>query len=143
MKKILNRGSLNVSMMLALAIAGCKSGSTSPTTAPVAESTYSTPAKPASIDATQLNTSPAYLDAAAPATQQATATTQQATTMPATHILQAGTVAPTFKLHSNTGKEINLADYVGKQVVVLYFYPKADTPGCTTEACGFRDAVGD
>src|SRR5438132_11573610 len=52
----------------------------------------------------------------------------------------AGTKAPTFKLPSSNGETIDLKDYAGKNVV-LYFYPKADTPGCTKEACGFRDAI--
>ena len=54
-----------------------------------------------------------------------------------------GKPAPQFKLPSSTGKDIALADFKGKKTVVLYFYPKADTPGCTTEACGFRDALAD
>jgi len=59
------------------------------------------------------------------------------------HILTAGTAAPQFDLPTNQGSHIALADYAGKQVVVLYFYPKADTPGCTNDACGFRDALAD
>ncbi len=55
----------------------------------------------------------------------------------------AGKSAPKFKLPSSTGKDISLADFKDKQIVVLYFYPKADTPGCTKEACGFRDALAD
>ena len=55
-------------------------------------------------------------------------------------IPQSGTQAPSFKLPSSTGETIDLKDYAGKNVV-LYFYPKADTPGCTKEACGFRDAI--
>lgn len=51
-----------------------------------------------------------------------------------------GEMAPDFDLPASTGKNIKLADYKGKTVVV-YFYPKADTPGCTTEACGFRDSA--
>jgi peroxiredoxin Q/BCP len=51
-----------------------------------------------------------------------------------------GTRAPAFSLPASTGKEISLKDFAGKPVVV-YFYPKADTPGCTKEACGFRDAI--
>ena len=51
-----------------------------------------------------------------------------------------GTAAPTFTLPSSGGETISLSDYAGRRVV-LYFYPKADTPGCTKEACGFRDAV--
>jgi peroxiredoxin Q/BCP len=51
-----------------------------------------------------------------------------------------GEMAPAFDLPSSTGKNIKLSDYKGKTVVV-YFYPKADTPGCTTEACGFRDSA--
>jgi peroxiredoxin Q/BCP len=53
---------------------------------------------------------------------------------------QPGDVAPRFKLPTSTGETIDLADFKGKRIV-LYFYPKADTPGCTTEACGFRDAI--
>ncbi len=48
------------------------------------------------------------------------------------------TKAPNFELINNKGKKINLSDFLGKPVV-LYFYPKDDTPGCTTEACNFRD----
>ncbi len=47
--------------------------------------------------------------------------------------------APDFALLDQTGTERKLADYTGKWIV-LYFYPKDDTPGCTTEACNFRDA---
>ena len=57
--------------------------------------------------------------------------------------LPAGKRAPKFDLESSTGSRINLDDFAGKQTVVLYFYPKADTPGCTKEACGFRDALAD
>ncbi len=46
--------------------------------------------------------------------------------------------APPFTLLDDQGKEVSLKDFEGKKVV-LYFYPKDDTPGCTTEACGFRD----
>ncbi len=55
---------------------------------------------------------------------------------------QPGTAAPDFDLPSSTGKSIKLADYAGK-TLVLYFYPKADTPGCTTQACGFRDSAAE
>jgi peroxiredoxin Q/BCP len=54
-----------------------------------------------------------------------------------------GQVAPKFKLPASGGQTIALDDFKGKQIVVLYFYPKADTPGCTKEACGFRDAAAD
>jgi peroxiredoxin Q/BCP len=57
-----------------------------------------------------------------------------------TTTLQTGATAPQFTLPSSTGETIDLAHYKGKRTV-LYFYPKADTPGCTTEACGFRDAI--
>lgn len=58
--------------------------------------------------------------------------------------LEAGTPAPEFTLLSQTSETpISLADYKGKQAVVLYFYPKDDTPGCTTESCDFRDQQGD
>ena len=59
------------------------------------------------------------------------------------HKLSEGDPAPNFTLPSSTGQSISLADYRGKQSVVLYFYPKDDTPGCTIEACGFRDTIGD
>jgi peroxiredoxin Q/BCP len=49
-----------------------------------------------------------------------------------------GAIAPDFTLPADGGGEVSLSDYRGKQVV-LYFYPKDDTPGCTTEACNFRD----
>jgi peroxiredoxin Q/BCP len=52
-------------------------------------------------------------------------------------------MAPAFKLPASDGQTISLSDFKGKQNVVLYFYPKADTPGCTKEACGFRDALAD
>ena len=54
--------------------------------------------------------------------------------------LQPGTQAPDFTLPDAEGKPISLADYRGKNVIV-YFYPKAATPGCTTEACDFRDSL--
>jgi peroxiredoxin Q/BCP len=54
-----------------------------------------------------------------------------------------GKPAPKFTLPSSTGAEISLDQFKGKQTVVLYFYPRADTPGCTKEACGFRDALAD
>jgi peroxiredoxin Q/BCP len=57
--------------------------------------------------------------------------------------LAAGRTAPKFDLESSTGQRIKLDDFAGKRTVVLYFYPKADTPGCTKEACGFRDALAD
>jgi peroxiredoxin Q/BCP len=52
--------------------------------------------------------------------------------------LKVGDTAPDFSLPSGTGETISLKSLRGKQVV-LYFYPKDDTPGCTKEACGFRD----
>ena len=56
---------------------------------------------------------------------------------------QPGQPAPKFKLPASNGSTIALDDFKGKQTVVLYFYPRADTPGCTTEACAFRDALAD
>lgn len=55
--------------------------------------------------------------------------------------LEAGDAAPEFTLQDQDGKTHSLKDYAG-QTVVLYFYPKDDTPGCTTEACSFRDNFG-
>ena len=54
--------------------------------------------------------------------------------------LKEGAKAPEFSLPSTEGKEVSLKDYKG-QKVVLYFYPKDDTPGCTKEACDFRDSI--
>lgn len=54
--------------------------------------------------------------------------------------LQPGTPAPDFTLPDAEGKPVALADYRGKNVIV-YFYPQAATPGCTTEACDFRDSL--
>ncbi|MBU8895388.1 peroxiredoxin [Corallococcus sp. H22C18031201] len=53
-------------------------------------------------------------------------------------MLKAGDTAPDFTVQDHTGRTHRLADYRGKNVV-LWFYPKADTPGCTAEGCGFRD----
>jgi len=52
--------------------------------------------------------------------------------------LKEGDVAPDFSAAASGGGKISLADYKGKNVI-LYFYPRDDTPGCTKEACGFRD----
>ncbi|AEP10375.1 ahpC/TSA family protein [Micavibrio aeruginosavorus ARL-13] len=56
-------------------------------------------------------------------------------TMP---VLKEGSKAPAFKMQTQNGDTISLKDYAGAPLV-LYFYPKDDTPGCTTEACNFRD----
>jgi peroxiredoxin Q/BCP len=53
-------------------------------------------------------------------------------------IPQVGKMAPDFELETDSGETFRLSDLRGKRVV-LYFYPRADTPGCTTEACAFRD----
>ena len=52
---------------------------------------------------------------------------------------QEGQKAPDFALPSHTGNTVRLADFKGKKNVILYFYPRDDTPGCTREACDFRD----
>ena len=54
--------------------------------------------------------------------------------------VQAGDKAPDFTLPSQAGELVRLHDRLGKRVVVLYFYPKDNTPGCTAEACAFRDS---
>lgn len=56
---------------------------------------------------------------------------------------EEGQKAPPFELEASTGKKIALKDFAGKNHVVLYFYPKDDTPGCTTESCDFRDRQAD
>lgn len=53
--------------------------------------------------------------------------------------LRLGDPAPDFSLLNQEGQPVQLADYRGQRHVVLYFYPKDETPGCTAEACGFRD----
>jgi peroxiredoxin Q/BCP len=57
-------------------------------------------------------------------------------------MLEAGAAAPDFTLPDQDGNEVSLADLRG-ETVVLYFYPRADTPGCTTQACGVRDRGAD
>lgn len=54
-----------------------------------------------------------------------------------------GSSLPEFALQDQTGASFNPRDFVGKQPLVIYFYPKDDTPGCTAEACSFRDAFED
>jgi thioredoxin-dependent peroxiredoxin len=57
-------------------------------------------------------------------------------------MVTAGDPAPAFELSDQDGNTVSLADFSGRKVLV-YFYPKADTPGCTTQACGLRDVLGD
>jgi len=57
-------------------------------------------------------------------------------------MLDPGQQAPDFELPDQDGEPVSLSDFRGREVV-LYFYPRADTPGCTTEACSFRDRWGD
>ena len=56
--------------------------------------------------------------------------------------LKVGAKPPAFSLVDQHGKTVKLSDYLGKRVVV-YFYPKASTPGCTTQSCSLRDAIAD
>ena len=53
--------------------------------------------------------------------------------------IRVGDGAPNVTLMSSSGKKVTLEDYIGKKNIVLYFYPKDNTPGCTKEACAFRD----
>ena len=57
--------------------------------------------------------------------------------------LKPGDEAPLFTLPSSEGGKIDLSSYRGKNDVILYFYPKDDTPGCTKEGCNFRDAFSE
>jgi peroxiredoxin Q/BCP len=57
-------------------------------------------------------------------------------------MVKEGSKAPPFRLKDDNGNMVSLSDFTGKKVV-LYFYPKDDTPGCTKEACSFRDAYDD
>lgn len=61
---------------------------------------------------------------------------------PESQEISVGGPAPEFALDATGGRQVSLSDFHGKQAVVLYFYPKDDTPGCTTEACTFRDLSG-
>ncbi|MEN8143821.1 MAG: redoxin domain-containing protein, partial [Gemmatimonadota bacterium] len=54
-------------------------------------------------------------------------------------MIKAGEAAPDFELETDGGGSLRLSDLRGKRVI-LFFYPKDDTPGCTVEACGFRDS---
>jgi peroxiredoxin Q/BCP len=56
--------------------------------------------------------------------------------------VEVGDKAPAFTLVDQSGQKVKLGDFKGRKVL-LYFYPKADTPGCTTQACGLRDILGD
>jgi len=57
--------------------------------------------------------------------------------------IAVGDKAPDFQLHDQKGRTVSLAEFRGKKAVVLYFYPKDETPGCTKEACSFRDSYED
>ena len=57
--------------------------------------------------------------------------------------MKTGDKAPEFELQANDGRTVRLSDYRGKKAVVLYFYPKDETTGCTIEACTFRDEYED
>ena len=54
-------------------------------------------------------------------------------------MIRIGDKIPEFTLQNQDGEPVNIKDIIGKKTVVLYFYPKDDTPGCTKEACSFRD----
>ncbi|MEY4992343.1 MAG: hypothetical protein RI948_1222 [Bacteroidota bacterium] len=57
--------------------------------------------------------------------------------------IQIGDNCPAFSLPDSQGKQIHVNEYLGQKILVLFFYPKDDTPGCTKEACAFRDAYAD
>lgn len=54
--------------------------------------------------------------------------------------IKVGDACPTFTLPDQNGKQVSISDYIGKKLLVIYFYPKDETGGCTAEACSFRDA---
>jgi peroxiredoxin Q/BCP len=60
---------------------------------------------------------------------------------PASAMPKVGDKAPLVEGKDQNGKDWKLSDEIGKKIVLLYFYPKDETPGCTTEACGFRDSI--
>ena len=55
-------------------------------------------------------------------------------------VMQVGDRAPDFELLNDSGETVRLSSFQGEKVLVVFFYPADDTPGCTTESCGFRDA---
>jgi peroxiredoxin Q/BCP len=57
--------------------------------------------------------------------------------------IQIGDNCPAFSLPDSQGKQIDINEYLGQKILVLFFYPKDNTPGCTKEACAFRDAYAD
>src|SRR5882757_2796224 len=57
--------------------------------------------------------------------------------------LKVGDKAPEFSISASDDKTVHFKDYVGKGNIVIYFYPKDDTPGCTKEACGIRDSIAE
>jgi len=62
--------------------------------------------------------------------------------MVSNQMLEEGQPAPDFELTSDSGEQVKLSDFRGKPIV-LYFYPKSDTPGCTAQACGIRDVYSE
>jgi len=54
--------------------------------------------------------------------------------------VKVGETAPDFTLTSQAGSSVSLKDFRGQKNVIVYFYPKDDSPGCTTQACAFRDS---
>lgn len=107
--------------------------------AKTAKATKTTAAKPTR------KTSPAKTkgDAVAAAVPKKTKAAAKSKVAPlASAALAIGSAAPAFSLPADDGSTVSLASLRGKSVV-LYFYPKDDTPGCTKEACGFRDAAAD
>lgn len=57
--------------------------------------------------------------------------------------IQIGDLCPIFNLPNSENKQITISDYLGKKILVIFFYPKDNTPGCTKEVCAFRDAYED
>ena len=55
--------------------------------------------------------------------------------------ISIGDTCPNFSLQNQNGEMINIKDFIGSKHVIIYFYPKDNTPGCTKEACSFRDAM--
>jgi len=78
-----------------------------------------------------------------PVLAAASLATLSPSTSRAGQVLKVGEKAPLIQGRDQDGKLWKLANVIGKEVVLLYFYPKDDTPGCTKEACGFRDQMAD
>ena len=112
------------------------------------KTTSKTTSKPASKATSKATSKPIVGEKSRPVVASAErgsvkATSAKTVARPSNGLIEVGAAAPPFTLQNAAGKSVSLADFVGSgantKPVVLYFYPQDDTPGCTVEACAFRD----